>query len=235
MKHLVAVCQDAPTDVLVGLDIGILDYLLTLEKLERAVVSATTRPQSKAKEREETQNKDLSERDKAKPKPLQTASKPKDITLSEKELGQEQSSKAKDSAPSDEELGREQSPDDGKEPEAIPSMLDTDSDGTDGSWPIPSLAADDRDKQTLITQQAKDESLAAIREWAQNNERGYNYQDGILVHTLESESGELCKRMPWLSHSVGGRRSYGSATPPSLVVTSPHLLHIETLKLMLTC
>ena len=101
-------------------------------------------------------------------------------------------------------------------------MLDTDSDGTDGSWPIPSLAADDRDKQTLITQQAKDESLAAIREWSQNNERGYNYQDGILVHTLESESGELCKRVVIPQFSVRARSTNLKAPlQPLPIITTP--------------
>ena len=70
IQHDVAVCKDPPEQALLGLDIGILDYLMQLEKEQRAEkeaselsVGATTRAQAKAREEQERKDAELSARD----------------------------------------------------------------------------------------------------------------------------------------------------------------------------
>lgn len=176
IRHEVAVCKEAPSDVLIGLDIGILDYLLTLEKQQRkarAAVNATTRAQHRRNEQEKAQNQFLSEQDKAEPRPLDEVS----------EL--EENSDTEDSIVAEQPV---------EEAEVSLTELGANSEGEE-NWPVPSLSIDDSDRKTLISQQAADESLKALRQWAQDGEKGYSFQDGVLIHTLDSKHGELWKRV----------------------------------------
>lgn len=74
IKHVVAVCKNPPEQALLGLDIGILDYLMQLEREQREQseasklsVNTTTRAQAKAQKEQERKDADLSVRDQAHP------------------------------------------------------------------------------------------------------------------------------------------------------------------------
>ena len=62
-------------------------------------------------------------------------------------------------------------------------------------WPVPDLANDDSDRQELMKQQREDKTLESARQWADKGEKGYSYLDGLLVHTMESEQGDLWRRL----------------------------------------
>ena len=47
----------------------------------------------------------------------------------------------------------------------------------------------------LREQQQQDESLMAVRGWAEKGEKGYGYQEGLLVHVCEGEMGEQLIRI----------------------------------------
>jgi len=49
--------------------------------------------------------------------------------------------------------------------------------------PLPTVTEDPSDKELLITQQKSDPSLNVIRQLADKQERGYEYANGVLVHT----------------------------------------------------
>lgn len=71
-KHVVAVSKNSLEQALLGLDIGIIDYLLSLEREQReAEVNVTTRAQAKARKNQEQEDADLSERDQAHPTSLE--------------------------------------------------------------------------------------------------------------------------------------------------------------------
>ena len=91
-KHEVAVCRNSPEQALLGLDIGILDYLMQLEKEQREQreasklsVNVTTRAQTKARQEQEREDADLSARDQAHPAPIEL--EPESVT--EVEQGRE--------------------------------------------------------------------------------------------------------------------------------------------------
>ena len=46
-----------------------------------------------------------------------------------------------------------------------------------------------------VEQQKGDKTLESVRAWAERGERGYGFQDGIIVHSQESEHGEEWKRV----------------------------------------
>ena len=41
-----------------------------------------------------------------------------------------------------------------------------------------------------MEQQQRDESLMSVHGWAEKDENGYGYQDGLLVHVCEGKTGE---------------------------------------------
>ena len=41
------------------------------------------------------------------------------------------------------------------------------------------------DRVSLIQQQKADATLESVRVWAERGERGYGFQDGIIVHSRE--------------------------------------------------
>ena len=53
--------------------------------------------------------------------------------------------------------------------------------------PLPQLTENNSDRELLAKQQLRDHSL---REWADKGKSEYSWKDGVLVHTLEDESGE---------------------------------------------
>ena len=72
IQHVVAVCDEPSEECLLGLDIGMLDYLMQLEKEQReeresnkCSVNITTRTQARAHKEKEKKDADLSERDQA--------------------------------------------------------------------------------------------------------------------------------------------------------------------------
>ena len=44
-------------------------------------------------------------------------------------------------------------------------------------------------------QEDNDESLMSVRGWAEKDEKGYGYQDGLLVHVCEGKTGEQLVRI----------------------------------------
>ena len=62
-------------------------------------------------------------------------------------------------------------------------------------WPVPDLSGDEEDRKALIEQQKKDKTLESVRKWANAGEKGFGVQDGIIVHNLECEHGEVWRRV----------------------------------------
>ena len=60
---------------------------------------------------------------------------------------------------------------------------------------MPELTDSEEDRKALIEQQKGDKTLESVRAWAERGERGYGFQDGIIVHSQESEHGEEWKRV----------------------------------------
>ena len=60
---------------------------------------------------------------------------------------------------------------------------------------MPALDEAQEDKALLREQQQQDESLASVQGWAENGEKGYGYQDGLIVHVCEGETGEQLVRI----------------------------------------
>ena len=90
--------------------------------------------------------------------------------------------------------------------------------------PLPDIVGGVEEKTQLIEEQSKDESLKQLRDWAKKGERGYAFDDGLLVHTLVSPAEQICKRIVVpsprrssllkLAHSsiLGGHFSHGKTT-----------------------
>ena len=64
--------------------------------------------------------------------------------------------------------------------------------GDDDEWLMPELTDSEEDRKALIEQQKGDKTLASVRAWAERGQ-GYGFQDGIIVHSQESEHGEEWK------------------------------------------
>ena len=218
-KQEVAVCEDPIQDVLLGLDIGILDYLWELAKKQvqgGVEVNALTRAQAMTLAKQQQRDEQLSVQDQAMPVPIiaehgentQESDVEDDELVRGLEDEHEEESDVEDAErfeheeESDDEVakGFEDEHEDEHEAESeseddvhIVGLEDEDPDVE--KWPVPLLAEDDSEKQDLIRQQGADESLANIRTWAENGENGYAYQEGVLIHTVENEHGELWRRL----------------------------------------
>ncbi len=85
--------------------------------------------------------------------------------------------------------------------------------------PIPSIPADNSDREVLSTQQLRDPTLTDIRKRADQNTDGYCYYNGMLAHESTDELGELCRKIVLpkerrnkvllLAHSVLGSGHFG--------------------------
>ncbi len=85
--------------------------------------------------------------------------------------------------------------------------------------PIPSIPADNSDREVLSTQQLRDPTLTDIRKRADQSIDGYCYYNGMLAHESTDELGELCRKIVLpkerrnqvllLAHSVLGSGHFG--------------------------
>ena len=201
-KH-VAVCNNSPEQILLGLDIGILDYLMQLEKereqreASKFSVNVTTRAQTKAREEEERQDADLSVSDQAKANPIETtveSEQRREVEESEAGIAVEQEIVQEVEHEIDQEVEQEIDQEVVEEEEIAKSIeLETVEDGSE--FPLSTLEENQEDKSLLREQQQQDESLMSVRGWAEKGEKGYGYQDGLLVHVCEGEMGEQLVRI----------------------------------------
>ena len=63
-------------------------------------------------------------------------------------------------------------------------LVDLQAEVGEAHWPVPTLSGDEVDRKALIDEQTRDTTLKSARQWAERAEKGFGYQDGILVHCL---------------------------------------------------
>ena len=70
-------------------------------------------------------------------------------------------------------------------------------DGISGEngWPLPCLTGTEEDRKALIEQQKSDSTLESVRGWAKSGEKGYGFQNHIIVHREATERGEEWTRI----------------------------------------
>ena len=168
IKHMVAVCKDPPQQALLGLDIGILDYLMQLEREQREQkeasklsVNTTTRAQAKAREQQEQKDAELSARDLAQPTPIdsepEVEAESREVIEDEPEIEPEVEIAELDLEDvEDEEIATE------SEELAEPIELETVEDSGE-VIALPTLNDNQQDKALLREQQQQDESLMSVR------------------------------------------------------------------------
>ena len=217
IQHVVAVCDEPSEEALLGLDIGMLDYLMQLEKesereRNKCSVNITTRAQAKAHKEQEKRDADLSERDQANPTPLEFEPEiERDVdseigveveTESERELDEIDETVVETEldeiddesvVETDTECPQAEEPGVDEAEIAKPILLEEVEDSEE--MPIPALDEKQEDKALLREQQQHDESLMSVRGWAEKDEKGYGYQDGLLVHVCEGKTGEQLVRI----------------------------------------
>ena len=157
LHHIVAVVDNAPEKILLGMDTGIMRYLLELEV-----------QQMQAKEELKLANSKVHElilitRDQA---ACQAAEEQVDTELSTE-------SGAMPFQFSDEMFGDE---------EAGEVDIQATKDGEPIDIPIPELQEEASDKLRLSSQQEEDPTLARIRQLAEDGKDGYSWKDKVLVH-----------------------------------------------------
>ena len=207
VKHEVAVSEQLGEAVLLGMDLGLLNYLLQLEQQQRkqgVAVNAITRAQAKKQEEEARRDEELDAQDNALPKLLEPS------VASDAELDAEQAV-ASDSVvdvvqsiASDAESDAEQSfvvDVDDLDHAGSDSLLDdaqlvgVDDISGENGWPLPCLTGTEEDRKALIEQQKSDGTLESVRGWAKSGENGYGFQNRIIVHREATEHGEEWTRI----------------------------------------
>ena len=203
IKHVVAVCKDPPQQALLGLDIGILDYLMQLEREQREQkeasklsVNTTTRAQAKAREQQEQKDAELSARDLAQPTPIDSEPEVEAESREEIEDEPEIESEVEIAELDLEDVENEEIATEFEFGEELAEPIELETVEDSGEViPLPTLDDNQQDKALLREQQQQDESLMSVRGWAGHGERGYGYQDGLLVHVCEGETGEQLIRV----------------------------------------
>ena len=61
--------------------------------------------------------------------------------------------------------------------------------------PLPDLEGGAKDKMQLAEEQKEDVSLKENRKWAENGEKGYTLENGLIIHTLVTPIEQICKRI----------------------------------------
>ena len=61
--------------------------------------------------------------------------------------------------------------------------------------PLPSVDGEGPDREKLIAEQQADATLRNVLELAQRKEKGYAFDQGILVHYSEDSLGDSCQRV----------------------------------------
>ena len=79
------------------------------------------------------------------------------------------------------------------EPDAECRQTSPEDEGLD--LPVPELADNLSDKAALIPEQQTDDSLKAVREWADEGERGYGFVEDVLVHESALATGDVVSRI----------------------------------------
>ena len=166
LQHEVAVSGQLSEAVLLGMDLGLLDYLLQLEKQQRKqglAINSITRAQARKQEEQERQDVELDAQDEAQPVSVEENEEAVSV-----DMGVAQA---------------EQGVDDEVQLVSIEGAQ-----GNEG-WPMPDLMGTEEDRKALIEQHRVDKTLECVRAWAERGERGYGFQDGII------QQGEEWKRV----------------------------------------
>ena len=165
LHHIVAVVDNAPEKILLGMDTGIMRYLLELEVQQMHAKEELKLANSKVHELT------LITRDQA---ACQAAEEQVDTELSAE-------SGAMPFQFSDEMFGDE---------EAGEVDIQATKDGEPIDIPIPELQEEASDKLRLSSQQEEDPTLARIRQLAKDGKDGYSWKDKVLVHRMDDTMSE---------------------------------------------
>ena len=179
MKHKVAVSEQLSEAVLLGMDLGLLDYLLQLEKQQRnqgLAVNIITRAQARKQEEQARRDEKLNAQGKAQPE-HESEESPSMETGTRKPVEQAPEEIHLPAGPDsiasgDEEQGDENG--DGKDVQ----LVNVEGERGDDEWPMPELTDSEEDRKALIEQQKGDKTLESVRAWAERGERGYGFQQG---------------------------------------------------------
>ena len=61
--------------------------------------------------------------------------------------------------------------------------------------PLPNMVGGVADREHLRKEQEEDETLSRVREWANKAEKGYAWEDGLLIHTMDTPASLTWKRI----------------------------------------
>ena len=61
--------------------------------------------------------------------------------------------------------------------------------------PLPDMAGGKEERKQLIDEQNRDETLKDHRQWAEKGEKGYTFDNGLLVHELTTPLEQVCTRI----------------------------------------
>ena len=200
-RQEVAACKNPLEPALLGLDIPYFDYLVELEREQReARINVTTRAQAKAREQQEQEDADLSERDQA--NPTSCAPEHTEVVIEpdhEGEVAAEHDLEvaSRDSVSADQpSIGQTLNLPKVDDSTAVADAIELEAVGDDSeALPLPNLDEKQADKVLLIEQQQQDETLMTVRSWAEKGEKGYGYQDGVMVHVCDGDMGEQLVRI----------------------------------------
>ena len=240
-KHEVLVVpRDCPHEVLLGTDLGIFDelYKLACKRGDPDPrVRAVTRAQAKEQEKKEALDRALDSRDGAQPihndqlPGVDPCNRDETVTPSETEDEQSMSNKntTGESSPATLLIEGCEQPDNVEGVEGVEDDIKVDSltsvDDTQGiDIPLPDIVGGVEERTQLIEEQSSDESLNQLIAWAKKGEKGYTFDNGLLIHTLTTPAEQIYtrivvpsnrrKELLKLAHCsiLGGHFSHGKTT-----------------------
>ena len=53
--------------------------------------------------------------------------------------------------------------------------------------PLPNMVGRVADRENLRKEPEEDETLSRVREWANKAEKGNSWEDGLLIHTMDTQ------------------------------------------------
>ena len=207
-------CRDCPHEVLLGNDLSFFDDLYGLS-LQSSQVKVVTRGQARKQRVQDAQDRTLDAQSGAQPVQVDTLPPPNMTSAEDDGCSEEVAEDVLDEVAeqgvggmcqiADGEGGEhvEEPVQDGRVDDLNEELGDdvvvgpvAALDGETGAdIPLPDMEGGEADREKLISEQTRDESLRDIRQWAEKGEKGFSLDNGLLVHNLVTPAEQIRKRI----------------------------------------
>ena len=210
--EVLVVPRDCPHEVLLGNDLSFFDDLYGLS-LHSSQVKVVTRGQARKQRVQDEQDSTLDAQSGAQPVQVDTPPPPKMTSAEDDGCSEEVAEDVLDEVAeqgvggmcqiADGEGGEhvEEPVQDGRVDD-LNEELDDEvgpvaalEDETGADIPLPDMEGGEADREKLISEQTRDESLRDIRQWAEKGEKGFSLDNGLLVHNLVTPAEQIRKRI----------------------------------------